>query len=114
MTDPLAGILRDAWHAYRASAARMLVLAAALYGPAVGLTALITVDRKATAWCYAAIGLATFLLLAVVAARSPAPGGGDAPERIRLTTAIARAAPAGAVLASVWLVMLGSISILRF
>jgi hypothetical protein len=45
VTDPLVGVLRDAWHLYRASAAPMLVGAPALYG-----------------------ALATFLLIVVVAA----------------------------------------------
>ncbi len=113
MTDPLADVLRDAWHLHRASAARMLIIAAAVYGPAAGLTVLITVNRGSAAWCYAVAGVATFLLITVVAARPPAPRAGDAPTRIGLATAVVRAAPAAAVLAAVWLVLVGSISILR-
>jgi hypothetical protein len=114
VTDALAGVLRDAWHLYRLNAVSMVAAAAALYGPAAGLTALITVNHGSTTWCYAALGLSTFLLATFVVARPPAPGGGDAPTRIRLATAAVRAAPAAAVLAAIWLVMVGSISILRF
>jgi hypothetical protein len=88
--------------------------AIAIYGPAIALTALIDINHGSRFWCYAAIGLATFLLLAVVAARPPALRAGKAPVRIRLTTAIARAAPAGAVFASTCLVVAGSVPILRF
>jgi hypothetical protein len=114
VTDPLAGVLREAWHLYRARVTRMLAVAVAVYGPAVGLIALVTVDHGSTAWCYAAIGLATFLLLAFVAARPRAPRGGDAPGQIALATAVVRAMPVAAVLAAICLVVIGSISILRF
>ncbi len=114
VTDPLEGVLRDAWHLYRASAGRMLLIAGAIYGPTAGLIALITVNRGSAAWCDAVVGAATFVLIAVVAARPPGSSGSDAPTPIRLATAVVRAAPAAAVLAAVWLVILASIPILKF
>jgi hypothetical protein len=112
--DPLAGVLRDGWHLYRIRAARMLAVAAALYGPAIALTALVTINHGPALWCDLADGLATFLLITEVAAHPPAPRSGNVPTRIRLSTAVVRAAPAAAVLAGLWLATVGSISILRF
>jgi hypothetical protein len=106
--DPLAGVLRDAWHLYRTRAVYMLAVAAAVYGPAAGLTALITVHHGSPAWCNLADALATFLLIVVVAARPPAPSNGRVPARIGLTKAVVRAAPAAAALALIVLGMVGS------
>ncbi len=108
VNDPLVGVLRDAWHLYRPNAARMLLLAAALYAPAVVVTTLITVNRASTTWCYVADGLATFLLITVVAARPPPPREGTRPMRVRLTTAVVRAAPAAVILAATCLAMIRS------
>jgi hypothetical protein len=108
VTDPLAGVLTDAWRLYRARLARLLAVAAAVYGPAVGLTVLVTANHRSAGWCDLADALATFLLITLVAGHPPAPGEGKAPTRVRLTTAVFRVAPAAAVLAATWLAMVGS------
>jgi hypothetical protein len=107
VTDPLVGVLRDAWHLYRLNAVRMLAVAATLYGLAAAVTALVTVNHESAAWCDLADALATFLLIVVVAAHPPAPWGGRVPAHVGLTTAVVRAAPAAAILAATWLAMIG-------
>jgi hypothetical protein len=108
VTDPLAGVLRDSWHLYRANAARVLAIAVALYGPAVAVTAVDAAHHGPSAWCYAIDALATYLLIVVVAARPPAPDTGVVPKRVKLVTAVVRAAPGAIILAAIWLAMTGS------
>lgn len=104
VANPLDGVLGDARRLYRGNAVGLLLLSAALFLPAAGLIVLITARRWPGAWCDLADGLASFLLLAVVAARLPASRAGvTAPARPLqepVVRPLLRAAGAAAILAA--------------
>jgi hypothetical protein len=109
VTAPLDGVLGDARHIYRGNAVRLLLIAAALFGPAAGLDVLITVNRWPGGWCDMTDGVAALLLLVIVAARLPARLAGAAQPASKPATSFAaialRSAAAAAILAALAIAM---------